>query len=303
MISALVRSRSATTSPPLPSEATLSPSGGELARRARGVVAADEEPRRGAAPQLGERALEEQAAAVDDAEVGGDLLDLGEEMARHENGDALLAGQPAQQRAEVLDACRVEAVGGLVEDEEPRLAEERQRQRQPLAHAERVGAHEAVGVGGQLDEAQQNVDAGGGRGEQAAGDLEVFAAGEVAVERRALDERADAAERTAVARGERLAEDLHRAAARPQQAQQQADRRRLAGAVGTEEAVDGAGRHREVQLVDAVAAREALAQSVGLDGVQGGILASKKRRPPGMITPVDADGEEQTRLAPLFQAT
>ena len=53
-------------------------------------------------------------------------------------------GERAQEVAQPADALRVEAVGGLVEHEHPRVAEQRRRQAEPLAHAERVAAGAAV---------------------------------------------------------------------------------------------------------------------------------------------------------------
>ena len=46
----------------------------------------------------------------------------------------------AQQVAQPADPLRVEAVGGLVEDQDPRVAEQGGREAEPLAHAERVAA-------------------------------------------------------------------------------------------------------------------------------------------------------------------
>ena len=55
------------------------------------------------------------------------------------------AGLVAQQPAHPADPGRVEPVGGLVEDQHLRVAEQRGGDRQPLAHAHRVALHAPVG--------------------------------------------------------------------------------------------------------------------------------------------------------------
>ncbi|KMS64631.1 hypothetical protein BVRB_018280, partial [Beta vulgaris subsp. vulgaris] len=59
--------------------------------------------------------------------------------------------------------------------------------------------------------------------------------------------------------------DLDRAAVRLLHALQHAEQRRLAGAVGADDADDGAGRHLEAQVVDQHAVAEALADVLELD--------------------------------------
>ena len=68
------------------------------------------------------------------------------------------------RRAHPADALGIEAVGGLVEDQHLGVAEQRVREPEPLAHAERVLAHALAGGGlVQPDERQQLVDAPSGR--------------------------------------------------------------------------------------------------------------------------------------------
>ena len=55
------------------------------------------------------------------------------------------AARRAQEVAQPADALRVQAVGRLVEHEHARVAEQRRRQAEPLAHAERVAAGAPVG--------------------------------------------------------------------------------------------------------------------------------------------------------------
>ena len=86
------------------------------------------------------RALEDETAGGQDAEHGGHAVDLVQEVAGDHDGDALV-GELDHQAAHLLDAGRVQAVGGLVEDEELGVAGQCQGDPQTLLHAQRVGAH------------------------------------------------------------------------------------------------------------------------------------------------------------------
>ena len=92
------------------------------------------------------------------------------------------------------------------------------------------------------------------------------AAAEVGVEAGLLDDRADAGERLGAAAGELAPEQAHRAGGRPGEPEQQADQRRLARAVGAEEAERDAARHLEVDAVERRAGAEPLAEPARLDG-------------------------------------
>ena len=66
--------------------------------------------------------------------------------------------------------------------------------------------------------------------------------------------------------GQRIdAEDAHRAGGRPEQAGQALDGGGLAGAVRSEEAVEAAGRHREIDAVDGAELTEVAGEAVRLD--------------------------------------
>ena len=71
------------------------------------------------AEQLLERRLGDDGALRDDHDVVGGLGDLGERVAGEQHGPAL-GGEAAQEVAQPADAIGVEAVGGLVEDEDAR---------------------------------------------------------------------------------------------------------------------------------------------------------------------------------------
>ncbi len=74
---------------------------------------------------------------MDDHDLVDGLGDLGEHVARHEDRPTV-CGERAQEVAEPADSLRVEAVGGLVEDENLGIAEERRREAQALPHSEGV---------------------------------------------------------------------------------------------------------------------------------------------------------------------
>ena len=60
--------------------------------------------------------------------------------------------EAADQPAHVAHARRVEAGGGLVEDQQPRAAQQRRGDPQALAHAVRVAAHLVLRARRQLDD-------------------------------------------------------------------------------------------------------------------------------------------------------
>ena len=124
------------------------------------------------------------------------------------------------ERAHVAHARGIEPGGRLVEQEQARVAEERGRDPEPLAHAVRVAADPVPGPVSQLDDVEHLVDAvlraeAVVVGEQA----QVLAAGEVRVEARRLDEAGDSLERLADALLDRVAaEELDRASGGADQA-------------------------------------------------------------------------------------
>jgi len=95
----------------------------------------DKNVRHRALHELGARALEDEAPAREDAECGGHAVDLVEQVAGDHDGDAL-AGELDQQPAHLLDTGRVQAVGGLIEDEQLGLAGQRQSDAEALLHTQ-----------------------------------------------------------------------------------------------------------------------------------------------------------------------
>ena len=155
-------------------------------------------------------------------------------------------GEAPQRLAHRHDAGRVEAVRGLVEQEQLRVAEQRAGDPEPLLHAQRV-AGDLVPSPGRAARRARAAPRCGPRAPArpaAASARRFCAAGQVRVERRRLDQRADLEQALPIAAPERPAEQLDRARVRVEQAGEQAHRRRLAGAVRAEEAVDDAARAR-----------------------------------------------------------
>ena len=77
-----------------------------------------------ASDQVGEPGVGDQAAPVDDHDVVHGLGDLGQEVAGDEDRAALVS-QAAEQAAQPPDTLRVQAVGGLVEDQQVRVLQQR----------------------------------------------------------------------------------------------------------------------------------------------------------------------------------
>ena len=93
--------------------------------------------------QGGQRASGDQTAVVDDDDLVGQVLDLGEQVAGDEDG-AAGCGTFAQQVTQPADALGVEPVAGFVEHQDGWVAEQRGRQAEPLPHPQRVGTDVAV---------------------------------------------------------------------------------------------------------------------------------------------------------------
>jgi len=159
-----------------------------------------------------------------------------------------LGGEVLQQVADPADAFGVQAVDRLVEQQDPRVAEQGSGDTQPLRHAERELPGPAVrglldaGDGEHLlDPLPADGVAGGQRGQVGAG-------GAARVERLGLQQRAHLAERPAqVAVALPADPDLSRV--RPVQARDHAHRGGLARAVRAEESGHRAGADIEAQVV------------------------------------------------------
>ena len=94
--------------------------------------------------QLVGRPLGHDLAVVDDPDAVGEDVGLLEVLGRQEDGDAVLARQSLDLLPECGAALDVQAGGRLVEEEDPRGVDERQRQVEPALHSAGVALHLAV---------------------------------------------------------------------------------------------------------------------------------------------------------------
>jgi hypothetical protein len=164
-----------------------------------------------------------------------------------------LVGETVHEVPELSAGERVDPGRGLVEEEHARLVEDGTGQREPLAQAQRQRQRLAVGEAGEAEARQQGVDAAGCRGPvqtvEAGRQAQVLADRLVAIEREALRHVPDARPHAGPLAAHVVAGHERGAGRRRLQPAQHLDERRLAGAVGTEQAHDLARAHLEAHLV------------------------------------------------------
>jgi hypothetical protein len=135
------------------------------------VLGGDGDARPRAAQQVADRAAEQQLAEADDDEVVAHRLDLREQVRGDDDRPALPA-QVGEQRADLHDARRVQAVRGLVEDEQLGIGQQRGGDPEALLHPEREAPDGLAVAPGEADGVEDLVDARGrqpaqpGEGEQ-----------------------------------------------------------------------------------------------------------------------------------------
>jgi hypothetical protein len=211
------------------------------------------------AEQVLQRALTDQPALGDDHDAVDGLLDLGQDVAGDQHRLALPGRQVAEELPEPVDAGRVQAVGRLVQDQHPRVAEQRRRQGEALAHAHREAAHAPVGRLRDARQLQHLVGAGIRQPSGSAEDPQVVPCGPARMEAGRLQRGADRAERVGQV-GIALAADGGGPPGRGDQGEQAAQGGGLAGAVGPQEAGDRARLDLEAQVVDRADLAEVLGQ-------------------------------------------
>ena len=174
---------------------------------------------------------------------------------------------------------RVQAGRRLVEQQQLRVAQQRAGDPQPLAHAVRVAADLVARPVGEVDGVQRSIDPAGGTIAVERGDeLEIAPAAHVRIEARRLDEPGDAVER-AHAVDQRVApEELDCALVGADEPEQHPHRRRLAGAVGPEIAIDVTAADRQVDVVDRGDPAVALDEPARLDRWRARIRRAPHRR-------------------------
>ena len=202
---------------------------------------------RAPAAQLGHGHVGDQRATGQHDDPVRDLLDLAQQVARHEDG-LPLPHQILEQCAESVDPVHVQAVEGLVHQDGLRVADERCRDAGPLPHAVGELADPLVRGLGESDGGEDVPDpaAAGPRGGRE--DVQVLRRGQAGVYRARVHHRADLLQR-GVQRGVRAAVDLHASRGGGGQAEDHPHRRRLARSVGTEEARDRPRADSEADVV------------------------------------------------------
>jgi hypothetical protein len=239
-------------------------------------------------------------AALDDDDRIADLGQLGQDVARDEHRLAA-RGELAHELAELDARPRVEARRRLVEDQQRRVVEQRLGQVQPLAHALAQARGRPVEEAVEAAEGGQRVDAARARrAAQAVGpreEVEELARAQVRVGRELVGHEADA-----LAHRSRLLEHrdaLEQRVARVGQVErgQDAHRRRLARAVGPDEAIDHPRPHLERERVDRAQLAEAPAERAHLEQglTQAGPPARGGRRRGARSTPSAPSGPGRRR--------
>src|SRR5262249_48228364 len=128
-----------------------------------------------------------------DRDAVAHVLHLAQEVTRHEDR-ATFGTETADEVADLLDPRGVETVGRLVEDEQRGILEQRGREAEALAHAERVRLHEIVAALAESDELEDVFDRTVADPIDGGQQAEVAPAREVGEEQRRLDHRSDAAD-------------------------------------------------------------------------------------------------------------
>ena len=226
-------------------------------------------------PQLGHRPGLHGSAVLDDRHRVAEAIDLGHDVAGHEDCAALV-GRPAHRFHENLRLQRVQAAGGLVEDEQLAGGGQRGHEHDLLPIPLGVGAHrlggvEAEGLGQRLLAPSIPRTAQPGQGVQGLGAGQPRPQGHIAghIGRGAGDRRGVAA---------RIhAQDPDGPGITAVHAQQDADGGGLARSVGAEESVDLSRLDRQVEAVDGPQSSEDLGQAAHLNG--GGAVGVRHHEP------------------------
>ncbi len=208
-------------------------------------------------------------------------------------------GQLAHHLPQLAAGNRIDADAGLVQQQDPRLAQQRAGQAQLLLHAAGQLAGRPRGEAGEVGEGQQALEAVSAAladdAAQIGVQLQVLLHRQVFVQTELLRHIADQrAQRVAV--GDRVqALDADGAGAGLQQAGQQPQQGGLAGAVRPGQAGDRAAAYRRVDAGQRLVRAEALAEAAEDDGVQRVHLS---RRPPALPSPACPGARRRPGFAP-----
>ncbi len=215
---------------------------------------------------LGEGAQRDRAAVDDDEDAVAELLHEREQVRGEDDGGARL-GAGLERALHLADAERVEAGEGLVEEHQARVVEEAAGDGELLLHAAGELAGEDAGLAVELQLGEQRA---GARlpvhdAVEARHQVEVLAHGEVVEEAGLVREERELALGGHGRGGEVVPGDADGAARGREDAAQAAQRARLAGAVGADQAEHLAGGDLEREVVDGGEAAVALRQAMNLE--------------------------------------
>lgn len=128
--------------------------------------------------------LVDQHPVVQHADGGAHLRDLGEQVGVHEDGDAAFLVEPPHGVPELTHTQRVQARGGLVEEEDLGVVEDRLGDPDPLPHARREAAEPSVGVpiGGDEPQRLRGSRPRLGHPRESSEELQVLPGGQIPVE-------------------------------------------------------------------------------------------------------------------------
>ena len=220
------------------------------------------------ADHLGHAARGHQPAVLDDADLGADVGHFGQDVGREEDRLAHPL-QGAQQLAHLNARPRVKAAGRLVEDEHLWVVGEGAGQAEALLHTPAERLDVGVAFRAQVYQGQQVVNhaRAGGSGDVVAGgeEVEILPDLHVVVDAEEVGHVADGAADGDRLFGDGVAGNPRLAGGRPQQRGQDAHRRRLARAVGADEAEDGPLLDAEGQVFDGGQVAVALGDALEFD--------------------------------------
>ncbi len=219
--------------------------------------------------ERGRGVLGDQEPAGDDSHPVGELVGLLQVLRCQEDRRAVVV-QRLHLLPDRLAADRVEAGGGLVQEEDPRLVDERGSEVEPALHAARVGADPAVRGVVESDPGEQSFGAllalGARQSVKRRLEADQLTPGHQGIERRFLERDADRLADLAGLGDDVVAGDLRGAAGGAKKRREHPDRGRLAGAVRAQEGVDLAFGDVEVDAADGLyAASELPFQPPNLD--------------------------------------
>jgi hypothetical protein len=214
-------------------------------------------------PELRHGAARDDIAGLDDPDAVAHVLSHLERVRAHEDGAATL-GELLEEILQQSRALRVEADHRLVHHDHLGLMNQCARDDELLPHAMAVRLGELVLPGREVEEPEQFVhpplDDRALLAVERRDEAQELRAGELVVDKRAIGNESHP--RLCLARLplKIVAADLYHATCWLEDAGDHAQRRRLPGAVGPEEAEQFAGRHLEIDAIDGGKAAVAFGQ-------------------------------------------